>query len=179
MDNPDLLLNIFGLAGLLTIVSLIIVVLLKTEKIKRLRLLVGQLKKSLEEMDEQAKLVVRTDMELNKTQEELDKKITGLYALQRLSRTISTTLEENQIFMRIEKTSFEELGFEKACGLLWDEKENKFSLRLNIGYAGGEIEAIQQAVNYDKDNYLDLIKKEKAFSSISLSKNISSGKPLI
>ncbi|MDD4980029.1 MAG: ATP-binding protein [Candidatus Omnitrophica bacterium] len=178
MDNPGLFLNIFVLAGLLAIVSLVIAVFLKTEKVKQLQIIVGQLKKSLEEMDEQAKLVVRTDMELNKAQEELDKKITGLYALQRLSRTISTTLEESQIFMRIEKTSFEELGFEKACGLLWDEKENKFTLRLNIGYAADEIGAIQQTVNSDKDNYLDLIKKERAFSSVSLSKDIAFGQKI-
>lgn len=172
MDNPDFILNIFGLAGLLVIVSLVIAVLLKAEKVKQLQIIVDQLKKSLEEMDEQAKLIVRTDMELNKAQEELDKKITGLYALQRLSRTISTTLEESQIFKRIEKNSFEELGFEKACGLLWNEKENKFTLRLSIGYPENEIGTIQQLVDADKDNYLDLIKKERAFSSVSLSKNM-------
>jgi len=173
MENPDFLLNILWLIGLVGVVSLVIALFFKTEQTKQLRIIVGKLKRSLEEMDEQAKLIVRTDMELNKAQEELDKKITGLYALQRLSRTISTTLEESQIFKRIEKTSFEDLSFEKACGLLWSDKENKFILRLGIGYVNKEIESIQQLVNFDKDNYLDLIKKERAFSSISLSKSKS------
>lgn len=126
-----------------------------------------KLKKSLEEMDEQAKLIVRTDIELNKAQEELDKKLTSLYALQRLSRIISTTLEEKQIFKRVETSPFEELGFEKACGLLWDDKENKFILHLCIGYPDDAIKTIQASINSNPDIYLDLIKNARAFSSIS------------
>ncbi|MFH0913513.1 MAG: ATP-binding protein [Candidatus Omnitrophota bacterium] len=171
MGNTDFLLNIFGLMGLLGVVALIITLLLKTEKIKQLQIIVDKLKRSLDEMDDQAKLIVRTDMELNKTQEELDKKITGLYALQRLSRIISTTLEESQLFKRVEKATFEELGFEKACGLLWESKENKFILRLGIGYPDNEIKTIQESVNSDKDIYLDFVKKERAFSSVSSSKS--------
>src|SRR3989338_4197975 len=132
--------NILRLANLFTILSLLIVIvsfaialMLKIDKIKKLQTMVDKLKKSLEEMDEQAKLIVRTDIELNKTQEELDKKITGLYALQRLSRIITTTLEESQLFKVIESTSFEDLGFEKAFALLWDDKENKFIHYISMG----------------------------------------------
>ena len=155
----------------IVIVSLTIVLMLNIEKIKKLQSMVDKLRKSLEEMDEQAKLIVRTDIELNKTQEELDKKILSLYALQRLSRIISTTLEENQIFKVIESTPFEDLGFEKAWALLWDDKENQFIPHLNIGYLHDEIETIKPQVNSDKDIYLDLIKSGKTFSSISVPHN--------
>jgi signal transduction histidine kinase len=168
MVNPDFLFNAFSLVGLLTIALLIIFLVIKAEKVKQLEILVDKLKRAVEEMDEQAKLIVRTDMELNKAQEELDKKIAGLYALQRLSRTISTTLEEDQIFKRIEETSLEELGFEKACGLLWDDKENKFIPRLYIGYLYTEIQTIQHHLNLDKGMYLDFIKNERTSSSFSL-----------
>ncbi|PIP21046.1 MAG: hypothetical protein COX40_01430 [Candidatus Omnitrophica bacterium CG23_combo_of_CG06-09_8_20_14_all_40_11] len=164
--------NLFTILSLaIVIVSLAIVMMLKIDKIKKLQTMVDKLRKSLEEMDEQAKLIVRTDIELNKTQEELDKKITGLYALQRLSRIISTTLEENQIFKVIESASFEDLGFEKAFTLLWDAQENKFIPQLSMGYLGDEIEAIKPQVNLDRDIYLDLIKTGKTFSSISVPPN--------
>jgi len=164
--------NLFVILSLTVVVILLVgVLMLKIDKIKNLQSAVDKLKKSLEEMDEQAKLIVRTDIELNKTQEELDKKITGLYALQRLSRVISTTLDENQIFKAIETTSFEDLGFEKACALLWDGKENKFVPHLSIGYLPDEIEAINPQVNSDKGMYLDLINTGKTFSSISLPHN--------
>jgi signal transduction histidine kinase len=167
MFGADYLFNILVLAGILTPISLLIALVFKIEQIKELQAAVDKLKKSLEEMDEQAKLIVRTDIELNKTQEELDKKVAGLYALQRLSRAISVSLEENQIFKAIEAAYIEELGFEKACGFLWNDKENKFVSHLNIGYSEEEIGKIKSFVGLDKDVFLDLIKSEKTVSSIS------------
>ena len=82
----------------LTIIGLAILLAYKALGMRQLLSQVNNLKKSLDDMDEQAKLIVRSDMELNKIQEELDKKIAGLYALQKLSRMISMTLEEDQIF---------------------------------------------------------------------------------
>ncbi|MFA5356908.1 MAG: ATP-binding protein [Candidatus Omnitrophota bacterium] len=159
-------LTITGLAA--AIAFLVIFLILKIDKIKKMQAVVDKLKKSLEEMDEQAKLIVRTDIELNRTQEELDKKITGLYALQRLSRTIATTLEESQIFKTIDSSSFDDLGFEKAFAILWDEKENRFSVRLNIGIPGNEIE---EHINSDKNTYLELMRSGKTFCSIATAQN--------
>lgn len=158
---------LLGLAFSITIISLAGVLFLKMGRIKQLQNAVDKLKKSLDEMDEQAKLIVRTDMELNKTQEELDKKIAGLYGLQILSRAISTTLEENQIFKTIKAGYLEDLGFEKACGLLWNDKEKKFVLQLNIGYLEEEINAMKSFVDAHKESFLNLIKGEKTLSSIS------------
>ena len=171
MISGENLVNFLNIATVTAIFALIITVFSKMEKIKQLQNYIDSLKKSLDEMDEQAKLIVRTDMELNKTQEELDKKITGLYALQRLSRTISTTLEEKQIFKMVQPAHLEDLGFEKAIVLLWNEKEQAFSAHLALGYFEDEISAINFAVNSDKTMYLDLIRNEKAISSISTPKN--------
>ena len=168
MFNLEYLFNMLGLASLMTTVILSFILMLKIEQIKQLQITANKLKKSLEEMDEQAKLILRTDMELNKTQEELDKKITTLYALHRLSRSLSTTLEENQIFKRIEPAYLEELGFEKACAFLWSDKENKFISHLNVGYLEDEIKNIDNHIDSDKNWYLDLIKTEKTISSISI-----------
>src|SRR3989338_979108 len=75
LSNILRLANLFTILSLLiVIVSLAIVLMFKINKMKKLQTMVDKLKKSLEEMDEQAKLIVRTDIELNKTQEELDKK---------------------------------------------------------------------------------------------------------
>ncbi len=156
---------------LVAIFSLGLALFFKIDQGKRIQDTLNKLKRSLEEMDEQAKLILRTDMELNKTQEELDKKIIALYALQRLSRTISTTLEVSQIFKSMEAASFEELGFEKVCALLWNNKESRFSLRLSIGYTEDETEAIKSLIESDKQIYLELVKNEKTISSASLPAN--------
>jgi len=163
--------NIYYLISIPAIIFLAFALFYTINKVKQLQAAATKLKKSLEEMDEQAKLILRTDMELNKTQEELDKKIIALYALQRLSRIISTTLEESQIFKSMEAATFEELGFEKACGLLWNEKENRFLLRLIIGYAEDEVEIIKSLIDSNKQMFLDVIKNREPISSASLSAN--------
>jgi signal transduction histidine kinase len=158
-------------AAFVIIISLVMLLSTKIKIIKNLEKAIEDLKRSLDEMDEQAKLIVRTDVELNKAQEELDKKIAGLYALQRLTRAISTTLQENLIFKMIEPGNLEDLGFELACGFLWNDKEKKFALYLNIGYSEEEIKILRSSVETDKNLYLDLIRNAKTLSSISREEN--------
>jgi len=151
--------------------SLALVTIIKINAIKIMRAENAKLRNSLNEMDEQAKLIVRTDLELNRTQEELDKKISGLYSLQKLSRVISTTLVENQIFKLISPESLKNLGFEKACMLIWDSRAKKFSLRLNIGCPENNTQDIEYFFNFSPDTYLRLIKNNQTASSISAAKD--------
>lgn len=166
MGNENLI-NILGLSGIIAILSLVIVLVLKMEKIKHMRNENELLRRSLDEMDEQAKLIVRTDMELNKTQEELDKKMTGLYALQRVSRSISTTLEESQMFKRIDSKCLDELGFEKTCCFLWNNSNEKFELRLCMGYAEEEIGKLYSFAQDNRQLFLGLINGDSNLSSLS------------
>ena len=160
------MLNLIFIIFCLIVASLGIVLLSKVQKLKEKDKQVDVLKNSLEEMDEQAKLIMRTDMELNKTQEELDKKVSGLNILQKLSRDISTTLEEKQIFRKISNEYLEELGFEKSLAFLWNDLKREFHPCLNLGYENTESEKIKIAVNADKDYYLDLIHSGKTASSV-------------
>ncbi len=137
----------------------------KIQRLKELGDKVAALNFSLEEMDEQAKLIMRTDMELNKAQEELDKKISGLDTLQKLSREISTTLEEKQIFKKINNQYVEELGFEKSLAFLWKTLEREFQPYLCLGYSPDELIKIKASINANKDYFLDLIKNGSTASS--------------
>ncbi|MBI4706831.1 MAG: HAMP domain-containing histidine kinase [Candidatus Omnitrophica bacterium] len=166
LDNLFSILNILLVIG---IAALAILLILKLEKLKQLQATNQGLKKSLNEMDEQAKLILRTDIELNKAQEELDKKITSLYALQRMSRAISSTLEENKIFKIIESTGIEDFGFEKSCAFLWDPVKKAFLQQANIGYSQAELETIQSYLKENQEAYLELLSSKKTVSSLSLS----------
>jgi signal transduction histidine kinase len=153
--------------GVIFMVWVAVTVVLRMERSQQLQTTVNKLKKALDEMDEQAKLIVRTDIELNKTQGELDKKMTGLYALQRLSSAMSTTLEEELIFKTISPNYLEELGFEKSCAFLLDEKQTGFRECMNIGYPR---EAIAKIVSSRELEEIarGLFKGEKTISSVSL-----------
>ncbi|MBN2831409.1 MAG: GAF domain-containing sensor histidine kinase [Candidatus Omnitrophica bacterium] len=161
------------LISILIIISLSFMLFTKMQKNKKLQNETAELKKSLDNMDEQAKIIVRTDIELNRTQEGLDKKITGLYALQRISHSISMTLIEDQIFKRLSPENLEELGFEKGLILLWDNEKENFILKTAIGYAEEDRDIITSYLNSAKEHFLKLTSKDEAISSVSLPDNFS------
>ena len=137
----------------------------KIQRLKEAENKISALNLSLGEMDEQAKLIMRTDMELNKAQEELDKKIFGLDILQKLSRQINTTLEEEQIFKKIDNKYLEELGFNKSMAFLWKNLTQEFHLFLHLGYNNAEAEKIKTVINAKKDYFLNLIQNGASASS--------------
>ena len=164
----EFLITLFGVGGLLTVIVLSMSLIGKMEKIREAQSKADNLQKSLNEMDEQAKLIIRTDLELNKTQEELDKKMHGLYALQKVSQAISITLEEGEIFKNIEEyILLPELGFEKMCCFMWNSAEKKFTLKVSIGFPGDEASEVRSKVDIDKTDYLSLIERGKTTSSVS------------
>jgi len=112
----------------------ILIIISKSEKINSLRKSFGKLKDSFNNLDEQAKLIVKTDLELNKAQEELDKRLGGLDALQKISRLISTTLDENEIFDRLHQALLTNLEFEKNLILLYNEQQT-LQTSVTIGFS--------------------------------------------
>ena len=72
----------------------------KSEEYKELKAAYEKMMLSFNELDEQAQLIVKTDLELNRTQEELDRRLTGLNTLQKLARTMSSTLNEQELFQK-------------------------------------------------------------------------------
>lgn len=110
------------------------------EKNKRLEDIIKQL-------DEQAKMIIKTDLALNKVQEELDKKITGLYTLHELGKKINTTFNIDELFNLINKPLVSKLGFSKALIMLRDEISGAIITKTSIGYPDEEIKKIEKEIN--------------------------------
>jgi len=142
--------NLVGIALFLTIGILALVLLMKLEQIKELKQSINKLMRSFHELDEQAKLIVNTDLELNRAQEQLDKRLDGLDALQKTSRLISTTLDQNEIFHRLEQPLISELGFEKNLILMFDA-DKKLHCRVESGFSKEEILFIVSRLEKDTD----------------------------
>ncbi|MBU0467737.1 MAG: hypothetical protein KKF78_04770 [Candidatus Omnitrophica bacterium] len=135
----------------------------KDEQVKELTGLITKLKKSFNDLDEQAKLIVKTDLELNKAQEELDKRLNGLDALQNTSQLISTSLNENEIFAKLDQTFLMDIGFEKTLILKYD-KNNILYDRSEIGFTPQEKAAILEYLANDSE-LINLLKRGKKISS--------------
>ena len=135
----------------------------KTDEIKELKQNIDKLMRSFHELDEQAKIIVKTDLELNKTQEELDKRLNDLNTLQKASRLISTTLDKDEIFNRLEQPLFSDLGYERNIIFLYD-KDRILHCRISAGFSPQEIIHIVASVSNDQ-NLSSALREGQAFSS--------------
>ncbi|MFP4473192.1 MAG: sensor histidine kinase [Candidatus Omnitrophota bacterium] len=127
-----------------------------------------QLLQSFEELDEQAKLIVRTDMELNRTQEELDKRLNGLDALQKISRLISTSLDKTEILHLLKKSPLTDLGFEKFFVLLFNT-DDELECGTSYHCSPEEIAECLEMFRMQPE-IIDSLKERQTISTISSSK---------
>ena len=139
----------------------------KEETIQQMKKEHNKLMRSFNDLDEQARLIVRTDLELNRAQEELDKRLNGLNALQRTSRQISQALNETEIFQKISVSLLENLGFARTLVATMDDNQH-LRIRLNIGFKEARADALLKEI--EGDEYLSTTLKEThSFSSINCS----------
>ena len=117
MNNQSEILMVLGIIFFILLCAsayLFYAIITKEDTIKEMKEAHKKLMRSFNDLDEQAKMIVRTDLELNKIREEMDKRLNGLNALQRTSRQISQALNESEVFQRISPTLFEDLGFARV-----------------------------------------------------------------
>jgi len=144
--------------------------LTKIDIIKDMQEAHKRLMRSFNDLDEQARLIIRTDLELNKIHEEMDKRLNGLNALQRTSRQISQALNASEIFQRISPTLFEDLGFARILISTFDDNKH-LKTRLNISYKELRIETLLN--DFLSDELLKQIFNEThTISSINCSNKI-------
>ncbi len=169
----EILINALGLFGWLAVIILTTSLLDKKERLKKATARLQKIENAFVGLDEQAKLIVKTDLELNKTQEELDRKIAGLSTLQRISRTISRTFDKEEIFSRLDKSFLEDLGFDKVLIFSWEG--NFLKCRIALNYDEEDVAAIIRALEGQKgkDAILSRLRQGK---TISLTRSLVSGK---
>ncbi len=105
-----------------------------------------KLRDGYDTMDEHAKLIVKTDLELHRTQTELDRKITGLYALHKLGTLLTRALDTDKLFGHITEDIILDLGFEKGIILMQDGQNQEYRCRAAFGYNDKTMPNVQAAL---------------------------------
>lgn len=160
--------TIFGITALCLLAIVVVMIFLyaiKSEEVQELQEAQEKLMRSFNELDEQAKLIVKTDLELNRAQEELDRRLESLTTLQIVSREISKTLDQNEIFGKLNKALFNDLGFAKAIVITVPEN-NPSHCKVNIGFNETKIEQIINVIDAD-DHFKNALGEGATFSSLN------------
>lgn len=149
---------------LIFIAFLMVTIILKNLRVKKVEAAFSQMKKAFTRLDEQAKLIVKTDLELNKAQEESERRLHLLEALQKTSRLISTTLDENEIYNRIGSSLMNEFGFDK--NLILGYKAETLTIQVSSGFTDDETAFIQANFLQDKE-LVAALNSGQNFSSVT------------
>ena len=166
--DPTTVLSTLILFLILVIAGFTFYLLNKIEEIKGLRAAHDKLMRSFNDLDEQARLIVKTDLELNKAQEELEKRLQGLNTLQKFSRDISKTLDAKEVFQKINASMLGELGFSRALVISYDDQK-ALRPRINIGFPDDRLQHIITQLNRD-EHFKTALKDGHTFSSVNCSK---------
>ncbi len=113
------------------------------EQIVKMQRALDKLRNAYGELDEQAKIIIRTDLELNRTQEELDRKLNSLYTLHELGKMINSTLDVEMLFAQITEPLILKLGFEKTVIML-KGKGNLPNCKAAVGFSEEDIGRITE-----------------------------------
>jgi signal transduction histidine kinase len=139
----------------------------KADEWRELKAAYDKIMLAFHELDEQAKLIVKIDLELNKAQEELDRRLTGLNTLQKLTRKIAMTLDENEIFRRIDHELASELGFSRSYVATFSETGTVTS-RAVVGLDPNKAETALKHLSHD-ETFMTALKNGTLFSSLNSS----------
>jgi signal transduction histidine kinase len=86
----------------------------QTEAVRRQLSDLNRLRVAYDQLDQQAKLIIRTDFELHQTQEELDRRLASLMSLHQLGRQLQVSLRPDEVFSKLDATIISNFGFSKG-----------------------------------------------------------------
>ena len=120
----------------------------KMRTVAALRKKVEEQDKTILELDQQAKLIIKGDMELKLYQQEVEDKLKKLTVIKNLVISSMPVLDKEQLFSQIDKKVINSLGFKKGLIL---EAEN-LDEKANVGFQIQEIEIIRNAFKHKKES---------------------------
>ena len=109
MLSSDLGLSALALGLLL--IGCLVYLAITTEKVRRQLDDLYRLRAAYDHLDQQAKLIIRSDLELHRIQEELDRQLASLMSLHRLGQQLQVSLQPEEVFRKLETEVVTSSGF--------------------------------------------------------------------
>jgi len=110
------------------IILLAIYLVILVRRIHALNSNVARLYRELQNMDNQAKLIIQNDMELKLYQENIEDKLKKLTLLRRLISSSINILDEKELFSKIDEELINNIGFRKSLIIHLNDKETVLSI---------------------------------------------------
>jgi two-component system, sensor histidine kinase and response regulator len=96
------------------------------------------LKRAYEELDRNARTLIRTDLQLHRANERFDQQISQLHALHRIGSIINSTFDLEEILSAISNSMAQDLDFEKSGIVFLDKASRKPLQSAYTGFSSSE-----------------------------------------
>jgi signal transduction histidine kinase len=133
------------------VVVLVVYIINKLQLINILKKSIERLNKTVRELDYQAKLIIKGDMELKLYQEEVEDKLNKLTLLKNLIISSLHILDKENLFSQIDDKTINDLGFKKGLILTMEGE-----IKLSVGFKPKEVDTLKDFVKYKK-NFIQAI----------------------
>jgi len=152
IDVSEMLSFFTPFTGLVIIFFLIILLLVlylinKMQNISILKRKLDHFTKIVQDLDQQAKLIIKGDMELRLYQQEIEDKLNKLTLIKNLLISSIHILDREKLFSQINERVINDLGFKK--GIILDFKD--LEAKVNIGFGPEDTERIKNIFKYKKE----------------------------
>lgn len=97
-----------------SIIGALLYLAFKAESARRKVANLTGLQDAYDQLDQQAKLIIRTDLELHRTQEELDRQLASLMSLHQLGQRLQVNLRPDEVFSKVDASVVANFGFSKG-----------------------------------------------------------------
>jgi len=138
-----------GFTSLLALILLFLLVI-KTRTVTILKDKADKLFHTIKELDNQTKLIIKSDMELKLSQDEVEDKLQKLAFLRNLILSSIRILDKEALFSQINERITNGLGFKKGLILDFSTLEKK----LNIDFTDQEAQLIIDFISRNKKSFL-------------------------
>ncbi len=134
------------------ILALAVMLVGKTKTISILKNKLGRLDKIIQDLDQQAKMIIKGDMELKLSQQEIEDKINRLTLIKNLIVSSVHTLDKEKLFAQINEKVINDLGFKKGLVLDFDDLKAK----VNVNFSNREINILKSMFQYKKELFKEV-----------------------
>ncbi|MDD3296268.1 MAG: HAMP domain-containing sensor histidine kinase [Candidatus Omnitrophica bacterium] len=131
----------------ITILMLVMHIVRKNKAILFLTKERNHLNATINDLDQQAKLIIKSDMEVKLYQQEIESELNKLTLVENLILSSIHILDKDKLLLQVDEKVIAALDFRKSLILDFKTLEEK----VNIGFEAAEIEAIKSILQYKKD----------------------------
>ncbi len=146
IENFGIINTIIVFISVIFLGTILILLVQKTQSISILKSELLHLNATIQDLDQQAKLIIKSDMELQLYQQKIEDELNKLSLIKNMITSSINILDREKLFLQINEKVINDIGFKKGLILNFDELD----AIVNINFEPHQIQSLKTILKYKK-----------------------------